>query len=302
MNDNKEVNNQMSEEQTTEMMPEVLSVEKVPTANIAPIPDLPQGTPPPVQAGLGSDSVQADREVGGQNVTPLPATLAKQEPEKMKKAPRIIWGDVFSSWILALATVLVLILVVLFFLLKSGLLSLPFFAGAYDAPEPTRMVIAQPQTWDQFRNDLTNKLQAKSLDGELPIALDISEKEFTGLLQGVVDQGLRSPEYKAEIAQVVFLPNEIEMYFYITWKEIFQAQILAKMLPVLHNDGTVILEIKEAKIGDLPMPGDLSMQMIGYFFERDMGTWKIVLSNGYGIQDALLSDSSIRLLIGPLEP
>lgn len=282
--------------------PEVLGVEKVPTANIAPIPPLPEGTPPPVQAGEVAVDAQASEPDSHQNVAPLPAPIVKQTPEKEMKPRKVIWGDVFSSWILALATVLVLILILLFFLLKSGLLSLPFFANAYDAPEPTRMVIAEPQTWDQFRNDLTNKLQAKSLDGELPIALDISEKEFTGLLQGVVHEGLRSPEYKAEIAQVVFLPDKIEMYFYITWKEIFQAQILASMVPILHDDGTVELDIQNAKIGDLPMPGDWSMQMVGYFFERDMGTWKIVLSNGYGIQDAVLSDSSIRLLIGPLTP
>ncbi len=290
------------EVKNSESAPSVPTVNKVPTAKIAPIPPLPQGTPPPVTAGSiagGSDAKQPTRQ---QNAAPLLVPEVKPVPEKVIKPARIIWGDVFSSGILALATFLVFLLIILFFLLKSGLLALPIFANAYDAPEPTRMVIAQPQDWDQFRNNLTNKLQEKSLDGQIPIELDISENDFTALLQGVVHQGLRSPEYKAEIAQVVFLPDEIEMYFYITWKEIFQAQILAKMIPVLHNDGTVVLEIKDAKIGDLPMPGNLSMQMIGYFFERDMGTWKIVLSNGYGIQDAIVSDTSIRLLIGPLQP
>jgi hypothetical protein len=302
MNEEKEINNLNDEERNPAQVPEALSVQKVPTANIAPIPPLPEGTPAPVQTDANADSAQIQESDMQQAVAPLPAPIVKQEQNKEIKAPKIIWGDFLSSWILALATVLVFILIMLLALAKSGLLALPIFSKVYSAPEPTRIVIAEPQTWDEFRDILSARLQEKSLDGQVPIVLDVSEREFTALLQGVVSQGLRNPEYTAEIAQVVFLPGKIEMYFYITWKDFLQAQILAEMTPVLHNDGTVELKITEAVIGDLPLPGDWSMQMIGYFFERDMGTWKIVLSNGYGIQDTILSEGSIKLFIGPLSP
>ncbi|GEM_PF-1348464 len=289
-------------ENNLEQVKSMESANEIPTVNIPPIPPLPQETPPLITTSSINDDFQT-KQANQQNlIPPLPTLKPVSEKERIVKPAKIIWGDIFSSGILILATFLIFILIILFFLLKSGLLALPIFANFYNAPKPTRIVIAQPQDWNQFSDSLTKRLQEKSVDNQIPIALDVSEKDFTGLLQGVVHQGLRNPEYKVEIAQVVFLQDEIEMYFYITWKEIFQAQILVKMMPVLHNNGTVMLEVKDAKIGDLPIPGSLSMQMIGYFFERDVGTWKILLDNGYGIQDVTISDTKVRLLIGPLKP
>lgn len=248
-------------------------------------------------------SVSPDNTQGslGAVLPPVPKPKAVSGAGRVKKKHRIIWGDVISCWILGIGFLAVLGILLIFFLAKSGVVNVPFLSHwLYEAPIPNRYVTGQPMNWEEFQQLATERLMEQDLQKEPPITLNMSESEFTGLLHGVVRQGLRSSEYQAEVAQVVFLEDAIELYFYLTWKDFFSFEILTHLVPIVEDDGTLKFEVADAKFGDLPLPGDWVIGIIGYFFERDIGAWRIVLSNGYGIQDTDLDPPTINLLIGPV--
>ncbi len=255
---------------------------------VTPIPPLPEGTLPPRAA---TENVQ---------VTPLPAPIIKKKKEVEKKS-RIIWGDIISCWVLGVATLLILLIILLFVVVKAGILNVPYLSERfYNPPLPYHFVVANTMSWSDFNKIVSTKLTEEGLDSEPPLDLQLTEQEFTGLLQGVVLNGLRSSEYKAEVAQVTFLPESIELYFYLTWHDYLTFEILTHLVPVVENDGTLRLEVVDARFGDLPLPGSWVINLIGYFFARDVGVWQIILSNGYGIQSATLSTRFIDLFIGPV--
>jgi hypothetical protein len=268
------------EEKTPEIQPKKESA-------VTPLPPIPAGTLPPKQPVAGA-------------VTPIPAPV-KQTEKEVKKKSKIIWGDVLSCWVLGIGAILILVLILLFIVAKSGLVNIPFVSGwLYHAPTPERYVTTESMNWDDFRALATSRLIAQGLDSEPPILLELTEGEFTGLLKGVIEDGLRSTSYKAEIAQVAFLPESVELYFYLTWRDFFTFEILTHLVPVVEDDGTLRFEVADARFGDLPLPGMWVLRLVGYFFARDVGAWRIVLSNGYGIQSAALIPSSIQLFIGPV--
>jgi hypothetical protein len=258
-----------------------------PMPEVVPLPPVPAGTQLPQQASE-------------KPVAPLPAPI-KQKEKEVKRKSMIIWGDLLSCWVLGIGAILIMLIVLLFLVAKSGILNIPLISSwFYNAPMPQRFVEAQPISWEEFRGVATGRLVGLGLDTEPPIKLELSEQEFTGLLRGVIADGLRSTEYRADVAQVVFLPESVELYFYLTWRELLTFEILTHLSPIVEDDGTLRFQVVDARFGDLPLPGLWVMRAIGYFFARDVGAWRIVLSNGYGIQSAGLVDQKIQLFIGPV--
>jgi uncharacterized integral membrane protein len=205
---------------------------------VAPIPPLPTGTLPP------------RTEIESAAITPLPAPIIKPEKEVVKKH-RIIWGDIFSCWVLGVGFLLIFLVLALFVLAKSGVVNVPYLSNwLYHPPVPPYFVVAKSLSWSDFNKTVSGKLAEQGLDTEPPLILQISEQVFTGLLQGVVENGLRSNKYKAEVAQVIFLPASIQLYFYLTWNDFFTFEILIHLVPVVENGGRLHLEVVAGFLGD----------------------------------------------------
>lgn len=253
-----------------------------------------------VSAAPGSAITQESNQVP--TIAPLPEAPKKEvQPEEDKKPVKRLWGQVFSGWILGIGFLGILLLLILFLLAKSGMLDVPFFSDwFYEAPRPQRFIQANDITWDEFRSLLTQRIQEQNIESEPPLSLSLHEKELTGLLNANIDQALRSNDLKAEVAQIVILPDSIELYFFLTWKDFFTFEILTHLAPIVEDDGTLKFEVIDAQIGDLPIPGQWVLQLVGYFFKRDIGVWKVILSNGYGIQNVQLLGRDLDLLIGPV--
>lgn len=283
--------------ESSEEVPEFIKEQKTDKQEVAPVAE--QGA---VKSAEAQDSQGKQVQEGARGfLPPLPKPVASDQHKPAKKHKRIIWGDIISCWVLGIGFLTVLGILLIFLLAKSGIVHVPILSDwLYEAPIPSRYIIGQPMDWERFQELATNRLIEQDMQQEPPIALNMHESEFTGLLHGVVEQGLRSDDYQAEVAQVVFLEDSIEMYFYLTWKDFFSFEILTHLVPIVEDDGTLKFEVTDAKFGDLPIPGDWVIGMIGYFFERDIGVWRIVLSNGYGIQDTDLAPPAINLLIGPV--
>ncbi|MBD3281434.1 hypothetical protein GF391_01680 [Candidatus Uhrbacteria bacterium] len=240
------------------------------------------------------------KQVQAEQVAPIPAPI-KQKEEDVQKKSKIIWGDIISCWVLGIGTILIIVLLLLFLVVKSGIVNVPFLSDwLYNAPMPERYVTAAPMSWEGFRDLATDRLMAQDLDAEPPVLLSLNEIEFTGLLEGVIRDGLRSSVYDADVAQVVILPDSVELYFFLTWRDLLTFEILTHLSPVVEDDGTLRFEVVDARFGDLPLPGEWVLRVVGYFFARDVGAWRIVLSNGYGIQSVELENSAIQLFIGPV--
>jgi len=261
-------------------------IKPLPKSKIAPLPPILPGTPLPRGAEPKASSPAGKEKMGG--------------VKKPTKSPNR-FRDAIFSWLLGLALVLLLVVLPIAFLaFKTGVLRVSLLDQYYNQPVPTRYVKANAITWNAFSDKITQKLTSQGMESEPPLLVKISEKEFTGLLAGVVNEGLRSGEFTAEAAQVAFTKENIELYFRLSWHNMINFDLLAKLEPMVQDDGTLTLRVIEAKIGDLSLPGSWVLRLVGYVFARDVGEWRIVLSNGYGIQKALLSDSEITLFIGPV--
>ncbi|MFZ6015348.1 MAG: hypothetical protein ACOYUZ_03255 [Patescibacteria group bacterium] len=229
-----------------------------------------------------------------------PVKKLKQGEKKKKKHIPVDVSDVIACSVLFLIALLILILCFLYGAAKAGLINIPFFSSYYQGPAPIRTVEAEPVTWDDFRAKIAGKIIARGVDQGPPYTLLITEEDLTGLLLGAVDAGLRSAAYRVEMAQVAIRSDNIEFYFELTWRDWLHFYIVANLVPEVEDDGTLRFAVRDAQLGDLPLPRDTMLRLVGYFFARDVGIWRIITSDGSGIQSVMLSEKNMQIIVGPL--
>ena len=191
--------------------------------------------------------------------------------------------------------------VVLFLLAKTGLVKVPYLSKYYDPPSPTRIVTAMPINWDDFEDGLTKKVMAQGgVDESGNYSFLISEEELTGLLRGSADMGLRSDDFNINDSQIAVTPQGLEMFFNITWGTAINLDFLIKAKPVITDKGLLEFESMQARVGDLPLPSFLMMQVVGMVFSRDLGSWDVRVNDTTGIKEILLFDKQMRVKLGTI--
>lgn len=229
---------------------------------------------------------------------PIPAGKKKKEKVEERKPIR---GDVIGCFLIGISVLIVLLLMLTYGVAKAGLVDVPILSDmVYNPPVPYRVVDAEPQGWESFRNMATRRLIEEGIGESPPYTLRIHEKELTALLRGVIQEGLRSPSYETQYAQVIITRDYIEFFFRIRWRDFLQFEIMVHLLPEVDPDGTLRFAPQDAQIGDMPLPSSLMLRLVGYVMAQDVGAWKILVSDGSGIQSAELFNQEIEMKIGPL--
>ena len=128
---------------------------------------------------------------------------------------------------------------------KTGLVKTPsFFRGAFEMPEPTRVVYPRPEPPEMILSQLLNP------DGT--VSGQISERTLTGLLQYSLKQG--NIDWIVSDRAQVAMDKEKGLSIFVPVKKdkqetAFRAWVLPRMI-----DDRLSLDVQEARVGTLPIP------------------------------------------------
>ncbi|MBU2566350.1 hypothetical protein KKG46_02195 [Patescibacteria group bacterium] len=205
----------------------------------------------------------------------------------------------FTCSLLVIVFIIFTITITAYLLAKTGLVKVPYFSRFYEVPSPVRVVSAMPLSWERFQDGLTKKVASQgtaTVNGEYSFL--VTEDELTGLLQTTASQGLRSDVYQINRSQIAITPEELELFFNITWGRAGNLDFLIKAKPVIRDGGVLEFESIDAQIGDLPLPSFIIMQLAGFIFSRDLGSWDVRVNESTGIKEILLFDQQMRVKLG----
>ncbi len=263
---------------------------------VTPTPAAPPPVAPPApSAEQSKPTEQPKAPVQAESSVKPSEQPKKQEPDKI--APKFGKNALTCSGLVVLAMLLGLG-VLIYFLTISGLVRVPFFSRWYTPPAVVRTVGGSPTNWAQFRSLILGRLTDQAEIGP-PYQLRISETEMSGLLNGVIAGAFRDQRFAAERTQVALTPGFLEMAVFVSWNRFLHFDLLLRMRPRVENDGTVRFETTNAYLGRIPLPSGWVMQLLGYIFSRDIGTWNIRVDQRNGIRALDLNDRFLDVTIGP---
>ena len=128
--------------------------------------------------------------------------------------------------------------------------------------------------------------------------LQISEEELSSLFATMAQQGVRNPTYAVQTAQIVILPDGLEIFMQMTWHGFVHIDLLTRMTPVLQSDGGLRFDVTETTLGDVSLRSEWVRPLIAYLFDRDLGIWYVKMGEDIDIQAVTLFDRSLQLLLG----
>jgi len=177
--------------------------------------------------------------------------------------------------VLTCLVIVVLILVFLigfvgYWLALTGLSDVPFFSEQfYTRPEPTHKVQPYGQALDsyiseQLTAEINDRIQATgSPDIERSVSLLLEEGYFTGALRTYT--GEESKLVDSERSQVAALEEDgaLEVFLPLAKSE-QETAVTFDLLPSVDEDGLLVVELSDLRIGQLTLPNWLSRT----FFKR----------------------------------
>lgn len=204
----------------------------------------------------------------------------------------IVFGTVF-------AVIALLVILVLFAIAKSGIVSIPLLSRLYVGPMPTHVVTADPISTDQFLALLELRVRAEAAKQRPPYEITITEQELTGALQSAIGTTLRGQGWERADAQIVLRPMDMEVLGRFKRGSV-TPQILARFVPRI-ADGGVRFDPVYVQLGDYPLPPSIANNVLSMIFSRDFGTWTMSFG-ALKLEDVRISDGSVRLTTGILRP
>jgi hypothetical protein len=228
---------------------------------------------------------------------PRPAPLKKKfvpskKPEEIK--PKV-GKNVLMCSLYALIVLIVIGVVILIGVAKTGLFKIPFVSNLYKGPVPTRLVEAGVMEPDAFIDQISSSVSAAIQRGEKgPYIVPFSEVELTAAARGGLADVIREDQAIVERPQIVVTPEYIEASgkFYM---DNATADILIKFIPFI-EENELRLDISEAYLGDIPVSPDLAKSIQGVLFVRDFGSWSINVGT-VSLKDVNLKDGELELIL-----
>ena len=114
----------------------------------------------------------------------------------------------------------------------------------------------------------------------------------------VAEGGLRSKNYKVEVAQIAVTTAGLEVFLKMNWRNIGNMDLLVHMRPVVRSNGIVEFEVQDAQFGDLSIPGAWAMPLASYLFTRDLGSWNFKMGDDINLHSISLFDRSLNIILG----
>ena len=214
------------------------------------------------------------------------------QPAIKPKVGKNIAGCVF----IVLALLLFIVGLLTLALAKSGVLHIPVFSNLYHGPKPTRVVDAPPLSAGQFESLVQARLLPQLNTSRPPFHVTLSERELTGALDAVFAEGLRSQGWKQDRAQIVVVPQNIEIFTELE-RGPYHADLLIKFVPHVSAAG-VGFDPVSIQVGDYTFPPALAYPMISWIFSRDLGTFSLDFG-AYHLDQMTLKDGAVDISIAP---
>ncbi|MFZ2804328.1 MAG: hypothetical protein WA001_03820 [Patescibacteria group bacterium] len=175
---------------------------------------------------------------------------------------------------IAVAVLLVVVVLVLFVIAKSGVLRIPLFSNLYHSPMPTRVVSASLITPADFTSLLQTRLVSQmETKNAPPYEVALTEQELTGALSGVIPSALRGSGWTVESSQMAITSSSVELLG-LFQRGAFHADVLVHFVPRI-NEGGLSFDPVSFQLGDYPLPPALMYPLVSFIFSRDLGTWSI---------------------------
>lgn len=175
---------------------------------------------------------------------------------------------------IAAAILLLMLVLALAAVAKTGIVNIPGFSRLYRGPIPTRLVPAEPMTSEAFRVLLSSRFISQALDKKSPpFKAKLSEQELTGALMLGIDQALREELTEPVFAQIVVRPTDLELTLKLErgW---LRFDVLARLVPQVKN-GEVSFDAVEVQLGDYQLPPSWAYHVASWIFKRDLGAWTL---------------------------
>lgn len=178
---------------------------------------------------------------------------------------------------------------------KTGLFKIPILSSLYKGPEPTRLVEAGVMEPEAFIDQISASVSAAVQRGERgPYTVPFSEAELTAAVRGGLADVIREEQVIVERPQIVVTPEYIEASgkFYTDKATV---DMLIQFVPVI-EENELRFDISKAYLGDIPISPDLAHSMESLLFTRDFGAWSVNVGS-VSLQDVNLKDGELELIL-----
>jgi hypothetical protein len=197
------------------------------------------------------------------------------------------------GWIIVIVVIVLLFTLPLFVVGTLGFLDLPVFNVFYRPPTPTRVVTVSKETSVQDLQQLVQeRLEHAMRSGKPPYRVTVSEEEMTAGFRSALAPAFRDPRLHMEQAQVVFLPQAVELSGSFTMR-VFRLDV--RVRANLSRDAarhTLRLEPTEIRLGALSYDRATAEKLLAFFFNRGLGTWEW-RTEGESLQDLTVTDRAL---------
>ncbi|OGL78941.1 hypothetical protein A3E39_02015 [Candidatus Uhrbacteria bacterium RIFCSPHIGHO2_12_FULL_60_25] len=188
-------------------------------------------------------------------------------------------------------------LIVAVLLAKTGLVKVPLASRLYRGPGPTRIVTAGVTDPEAFSDAISAKVAlAVKRGGPPPYRVTVEETELTAAFRGALASFVQGSNIIAERPQIVMTPTAIELSGRFV-REGITFDILTRFEPRV-EDGELRLNPISVQFGDYPISTSTAQNLMGYFFKRDFGAWRLDVGP-IGLRDIRLGDGKVELFLGP---
>lgn len=275
------------------------------TANVAS-----QATPPTVEPATNATSTAnasqqttpaplvAPAVVPTPTVAPVPqpantGNVIKPRNEKGKEA--LTCGTVF------LAFIAVIFLFISVSNSRTGLLNVPWLVADYVPEKPVRYVAYAPLDWNGFTRYVGRTINTENTEHGPPFEVTVTEKQMTGLLADSMSEGLRDVATEIQRAQIVVLPERLEMTVQLLWANVINLDFNFWLVPNFDERGDLRFDVSQAKLGHVILPSKWLWPILAQVFTRDLGTWRLKAGDWgiLSIQDVKLNDGTIVFVFSP---
>lgn len=226
-----------------------------------------------------------------------PASATPPKPPRQKKGRRVLGWNAASCAFYAFVPIALLLLGILFFVAKTGVVRIPFLSDWYKGPQPTRMVEAAPVSGSSLIEDIGLEVAREIRSGQAPpYHVSITEEQVTSALRGGIAEVLRDQNVIVERPQIVITSSTIEASGLIR-SGLGMADLLLRFSPHVHENA-LHFHVEEAYLGDIPLHPELVTLAEGTIFHRNLRVWEIGVGNNTldGVQ---LHNGSFDLLLTP---
>lgn len=196
-------------------------------------------------------------------------------------------GIVFALCIVSIGVMIV----------RTGIVTVPFFSRWYHAPQPAHVVRTQQLTSTELQSRIMKRVQSEIIKGRPgPYPVRVAEEEFSSVLVTMIQTAAQKQSWESKNVQVVTTKEGVE-FFGNFQSGALHADVKIFFIPEVEQ-GILRLKIARMQIGEIVVPTHLAYRAIRFLFSVDLESWSMSLGTNV-LREIRLRDGYIELMTGP---